>query len=72
MNDAQKNAHAEEMSAHAAKIRAEAQEILIKHPMVKLKSGVYYFLAFATIFAVGFFLGFLTGNNWSLVKTLLA
>ena len=61
MNDAQKNAHAEEMSANAGRIRAETTVIKLRHPIERLKIGIYYFLAFGIVILISFF----TGAYWS-------
>lgn len=59
MNDSQRKAHAEEMSANAEKLRAQAREINGRCGWSKFRLGVAYVGTYGLVFAVGLMVGVL-------------
>jgi hypothetical protein len=57
MDDAQRKAHAEQMSANAEKTRAEADDIRGRNRWDKLWHGLTCAGIYVLIFLVGFFVG---------------
>lgn len=59
MNDTQRKAHAEEMSANAAKLRAQAREINGRCGWSKFWLCIAYIGVFGLVFVVGLVVGIL-------------
>lgn len=57
MNDIQRKAHAEEMSANAAKLRAQAREINGRCGWSKFRLGIAYLGTYGLAFVVGLIVG---------------